>query len=91
VATMRSLQEFTSLKAKAERDDDLAWLMMLDALIFQAEAESRWLELCEARLARAHALQARPARGAPNGHETPNGDHTDADAARDDTDTERTF
>jgi hypothetical protein len=50
---MASLQEFTSLKATAERDDDLAWLMMLDALIFQAEAEARWLELCEARLERA--------------------------------------
>lgn len=52
VATMASLQEFTRLKAAAERDGDLAWLMMLDALIFQAEAEARWLELCEARLAR---------------------------------------
>jgi len=51
VATMASLQEFTNLKATAERDGDLAWLMMLDALIFQAEAEARWLELCEARLA----------------------------------------
>jgi hypothetical protein len=25
--------------------------MMLDALIFQADAEGRWLDLCEARLA----------------------------------------
>jgi DNA-binding PadR family transcriptional regulator len=103
VSTMRSLQEFTSLKAKAERDGDLAWLMMLDALIFQAEAESRWLELCEARLARAHAVAARPvrgarggsetrnARGARGGHETPDSDHTDAGAAHDDADTERTF
>jgi hypothetical protein len=88
---MRSLQEFTSLKAKAERDGDLAWLMMLDALIFQAEAESRWLELCEARLARAHALQARDARRAASGHETANSDRPDAGAARDDADTERTF
>ena len=91
VATMRSLQEFTSLKAKAERDDDLAWLMMLDALIFQAEAESRWLELCEARLARAHAVAARSARRARGGRETPDSDHADADAARGDADTERTF
>jgi DNA-binding PadR family transcriptional regulator len=52
VATMASVQEFTRLKAAAEQDGDLAWLMMLDALIFQAEAEARWLELCEARLAR---------------------------------------
>jgi DNA-binding PadR family transcriptional regulator len=50
-ATMGSLQEFTRLKIAAEADGDLAWLMMLDALIFQADAEGRWLELCEARLA----------------------------------------
>jgi len=60
VATMGSLQEFTKLKATAEADGDLAWLMMLDALIFQAEAEVRWLELCEARLARARP-RPRPA------------------------------
>jgi DNA-binding PadR family transcriptional regulator len=50
-ATMGSLQEFTRLKATAEGDGDLAWLMMLDALIYQADAEGRWLDLCEARLA----------------------------------------
>ena len=65
--------------------------MMLDALIFQAEAESRWLELCEARLARAHAVAARSARRARGGRETPDSDHADADAARGDADTERTF
>lgn len=64
VATTASLQEFTKLKAAAERDGDLAWLMMLDALIFQAEAEARWLELCEARLARTRS-QPRPVAGAP--------------------------
>jgi len=57
VATMASLQEFTRLKATAERDGDLAWFMMVDALIFQAEAEARWLELCEERLA---AMPPRP-------------------------------
>ena len=61
VATTTSLQEFTKLKATAERDGDLAWLMMLDALIFQAEAEARWLELCEARLAR---TRSQPRSGA---------------------------
>jgi hypothetical protein len=48
---MRSLQEVTRLKADAEADGDLAWLLMLDALVFQAEAEARWLDLCEVRLA----------------------------------------
>jgi DNA-binding PadR family transcriptional regulator len=91
VATMRSLQDFTSLKAKAESDGDLAWLMMLDALIFQAEAESRWLELCEARLAQAHVSATRPARGAPSGYETPDSYVAGAGAASRGSDTERTF
>jgi hypothetical protein len=72
VATMASVQEFTKLKATAERDGDLAWLMMVDAFIFQAEAEARWLELCEARLARARP-QSGPAAGTAQ----------EADAARD--------
>lgn len=54
--TVRALQEYTRLKARAT-DDDLAWLLVLDALVFQAEAEVRWLDHCEARLAR-----HRPAR-----------------------------
>ena len=59
-ATMRSLQEYTLLKPRASDaarggDDagELAWLLVLDALVFQAEAEIRWLDHCEARLARA--------------------------------------
>ena len=68
VATTTSLQEFTKLKATAERDGDLAWLMMLDALIFQAEAEARWLELCEARLAR---TRSQPRSGAEAGRRGP--------------------
>jgi DNA-binding PadR family transcriptional regulator len=67
VATMASLQEFTNLKATAERDGDLAWLMMLDALIFQAEAEARWLELCEARLA---LIRPQPLPAAAEAEET---------------------
>ena len=51
VATVRALQDVTRLKAAAESSGDLAWLMMLDALVFQAEAEARWLDMCEARLA----------------------------------------
>jgi DNA-binding PadR family transcriptional regulator len=52
VATVRALQDVTRLKAAAEAGGDLAWVMMLDALVFQAEAEARWLDMCEARLAR---------------------------------------
>jgi DNA-binding PadR family transcriptional regulator len=52
VATVRALQDVTRLKAAAESNEDLAWLLMLDGLVFQAEAEVRWLDMCEARLAR---------------------------------------
>lgn len=49
--TLRALQEYTRLKARAS-DEDLAWLLVVDALLFQAEAEVRWLDHCEERLAR---------------------------------------
>ena len=52
-ATMRTMQELTRLKARADADSDLAWTLVLDALVFQAEAEVRWLDHCEARVARA--------------------------------------
>ncbi len=52
VATVRALQDLTRLKADAESRGDMAWLLILDGLVFQAEAETRWLDLCEARLAR---------------------------------------
>lgn len=55
--TMRSLQEVTRLKGQSE-DADLAWTLVADAMVFQAEAEIRWLDHCEARLVRAAAARA---------------------------------
>jgi DNA-binding PadR family transcriptional regulator len=53
-ATITSLQELTRLKARAAADEgDLAWSLVLDALVYRAEAEVRWLDHCEARVARA--------------------------------------
>src|SRR4051812_34347478 len=49
-ATMRTLQEYTRLRTGAE--PDLAWRLVLDSMIFQAEAELRWLDHCEAALVR---------------------------------------
>ena len=63
-ATMTSLQELTRLKTGADADADvgeLAWLLVLDALIFRAEAEIRWLDHCEARVARAAVRRRQPA------------------------------
>lgn len=62
VATIRALQDYTRLKSRAGDDGaapgDLAWLLVLDSLVFAAEAEVRWLDHCEARLARAAADRA---------------------------------
>ena len=48
-ATMRTLQEYTRLKTQP---GDLPWLLVHDAMIFQGEAELRWLDHCEASLLR---------------------------------------
>jgi DNA-binding PadR family transcriptional regulator len=64
-ATVRALQDYTRLKVRAgagSTPQDLAWLLVLDSLVFAAEAEVRWLDHCEARLARASQQAAeRPA------------------------------
>ncbi len=65
-STIRALQDYTRLKQRADAPDgagaapapsDLAWLLVLESLIFAAEAEVRWLDHCEARLARAAAAR----------------------------------
>lgn len=73
VATVRSLQDYTRLKQRADDAGDLAWLLVLDSMIFASEAEIRWLDHCEARLARAAlsrsldeaGVQPRPRRSPP--------------------------
>jgi DNA-binding PadR family transcriptional regulator len=56
-ATLERLQEWTRSKRRADPEADLAWLLLLDALILKAEAEVKWLDLCEER------LRARRGRG----------------------------
>jgi DNA-binding PadR family transcriptional regulator len=69
--SVKALQDYTRLKARAlaaanagdggaAGDADLAWLLVLDQLIFQTEAEVRWLDHCETRLANRRPA-ARPA------------------------------
>jgi DNA-binding PadR family transcriptional regulator len=68
-ATVRTLQEYT--RSREAAGDDLPWLLVADSLIFAAEAEVRWLDHCEARLARS-ARSARSAGSAgPVGPPTP--------------------
>lgn len=54
-ATIARLQELTRLKRTTTGDDphELSWLLVLDSLIFTAEAEARWLDHAEARVRRA--------------------------------------
>jgi len=69
-ATLRHLQDLTKLK-RATSDEaggrgtgqqkELAWLLVLDNLVYAAEAEIRWLDHVETRL-------AREATRAPEGH-----------------------
>jgi DNA-binding PadR family transcriptional regulator len=52
-ATVRMLQELTRLKNRDPGGrEDLAWRLVLESMVFQAEAEVRWLDHCEATLAR---------------------------------------
>ena len=58
--SLRTLQDYTRLTVRAQGPDDLAWLLVLDALVFQTEAEVRWLDHCESRLVRARAQAVEP-------------------------------
>jgi DNA-binding PadR family transcriptional regulator len=61
--SLQELQEYTQTRkdvAANQRISDTARLLVLDSLIFHAEAEARWLDLCEARL-------VQQANGASNG------------------------
>lgn len=58
-AGVRALQEYTRLKANSGRDpEDLSWLLVLEAMIFQCEAEIRWLDFCEATILRKRTMPA---------------------------------
>ena len=56
-ATIAALQDYTRLKrgrpANPNDPAEMAWSLVLDSLVFVAEAEIRWLDHCEARLRRA--------------------------------------
>ena len=68
-ATMAALQDYTRLKRARTTDvqdpADMAWTLVLDSLVFAAEAEVRWLDHCEARLRRAAAEREGVRREAP--------------------------
>ena len=49
-ASIEQLQAYTRRKAQADPETEVAFLLMLDALIFRTEAEIRWLDASEARI-----------------------------------------
>ncbi|NXY97189.1 PadR family transcriptional regulator [Streptomyces sp. BR123] len=74
-ATIKAMQDYTRLKVQAlaaveEGDsrerDDVAWLLVLEQLIFQTEAEARWLDHSESRLVRLSLTADRRAEPTPS-------------------------
>ena len=67
-ATLRSLQDLTRLKARADDASDAVWLLVLESMIFQAEAEIRWLDHCEVRITKDTPAEGGgfPSRPAPS-------------------------
>ncbi|MFC4336740.1 PadR family transcriptional regulator [Salininema proteolyticum] len=80
VSTLRTLQEYTRLK-NATHSDDLAWILVLESMIYRAEAEIRWLDHTEAVIARTprHSLSPIEPKGVPA---QPESEETRAPASR---------
>lgn len=79
--TMRAMQALHRLRVEgaAAADADLAWSLVVDHLVFAAEAEIRWLDHVEARVARAAATRdARPPASTPRPAPAPADDETAA-------------
>lgn len=65
-AALEALQDLTRLKREEPSADELGWSLLLDSVIFNAEARVRWLEACETRIARAEGRgRARSSRATP--------------------------
>jgi DNA-binding PadR family transcriptional regulator len=76
-ATMRALQEYTRLKTRDSDAADLPWRLVLDAMIFQAEAEIRWLDHCEASLMRYPPPAPKPPSTKPSPADRLDPDHSE--------------
>ncbi|BCT74893.1 transcriptional regulator [Sinomonas cyclohexanicum] len=62
-ASMRSLQDFTRARRTAA-EHDVAWRLVLESLVFAAEAEIRWLDHCEATLTKSAGAAGRAGQAA---------------------------
>lgn len=54
-ASIARMQELTRMKAQADPEQELAWTLLLDALVLELEAKVKWVDLCAARLRRRKA------------------------------------
>jgi DNA-binding PadR family transcriptional regulator len=63
-ATITSMQDLTRLKKAGA--GDLSWTLVLESMRYQLEAEVRWLDHCEATLARAARERAPSPDQAPH-------------------------
>lgn len=79
VATLVALQDYTRLKADADTGE-VAWALQLERLVMQADAELRWLDRVEDRLALHHERPAGPAAVAND--RVPDGAHTPGESNR---------
>ncbi|MEI2777286.1 MAG: PadR family transcriptional regulator [Tetrasphaera sp.] len=74
-ATLKQLRDLTRLKMQASdrqasdsaTNNDLAWLLVVENLIFGAESEVRWLDHVESSLARAAAYPHQPTAATSDG------------------------
>lgn len=58
-ATMSHLQDLTRLKRRSS-EEERAWRLVLDNLVFTAEAEIRWLDHVEAQVSSARRVPRKP-------------------------------
>jgi DNA-binding PadR family transcriptional regulator len=61
--SMRQMRDYVALRREADKDHDVAWLLLVDHLIFTLESEVRWLDHVEATALR----RARPRRATTAG------------------------
>jgi hypothetical protein len=60
------MRDYTTLRRQADPDADLAWLLLLDSLVFAVEGELRWLDHVEATVLR-RRRSTRPSKVAGKG------------------------
>lgn len=61
-AIFQKLHELNKLKLAADPCFQLPWLLLLDLATFHAEADIRWLEMCEVRISQLKDFKAETAR-----------------------------